>query len=81
MTAKAVRSCSAVDVRFIMQNDIQQRAVDFQVSVALWLHNKQTLVPERRDVAIVTSPASATNAIIKASFPKYGSNNDDFFAD
>jgi hypothetical protein len=28
-------SCSAVDVWFIMQNDIQQRAVDFQVAVVV----------------------------------------------
>src|ERR1700730_5225129 len=47
MTAKAVRSCSAVDVRFIMQNDIQQRAVDFQVAVVVNQAQLSKLVHEK----------------------------------
>jgi hypothetical protein len=50
--------------------------------MALWLHNKQTLVPERRDVAI-SHPAricdERNNQGVVSEPLKYGSNNDDFF--
>src|SRR3984893_14878502 len=46
-TAKAVRSCSAVDVRFVMQNDIQQRAVDFQVAIVVNQAQLSKLVHEK----------------------------------
>jgi hypothetical protein len=45
--AKPTRLPSAIDVRFVMQNDVQQRAVDFQVTVVVDQAQLSKLVHEK----------------------------------